>query len=228
MKRAVRRPTVFLLVALVTCMVAGVAAVAVAALPSSPSNLPLGATAPTRSGPSAVGELAALSRPAVPSDKLPPSLSTIASNLGSGTAPVDQRLRPGALELDRSRKLLSTAQGGALYAVPTSTGHVCYFAVGAGAGCVASFEDLPGRVAWFAGDPDRVGAGEPATVGGVVPDDVTGVDVTVNGEVHAATLANNGFVFHLDDPAAWPESITISYEDGTIETVALNAPPRNP
>jgi hypothetical protein len=164
-------------------------------------------------------------------DALPEGVVAVAEQVERGAATVDDALQPGSLDLSASRRLLVAKDGRGFYAVPTSKGSVCYFlaAVGGdsadGAGCAASFDDLSGRVAWFAEDPDELGAGKPVTIGGLVPDDVTGVGVLVEGVIHESQLQNNAFVYELPSSSRWPTALEVTYRDGSSRDVSLAATP---
>lgn len=209
---------------LALCLVGASGAVALGALDLKRTSSPPGAQPPATAGEPASLAMKGLSLPRRHQDDLPAADTAIAQNLATGATHIDRGLRPGTLQFDRSRRLLSTASGDTVYAVPTSDGAVCYFADRAGAGCVASFDDLPSRIAWFAGDPDKLGAGEPASVGGIVPDDVVGIQVVVDGIPHDATLENNAFFYRLEDSAAWPGELDVTYADGRHDVVEIHAP----
>ena len=175
----------------------------------------------------AVTEFKALNNPstAVP---LPESVAATAGRL-TPSPEVPLSLRPGALQVAQSHELM--ADVGLLhetfYALPTDKGAVCYFSTSGGGGCVTSFESQPGRVAAFTYVPGELGK-SPAEVGGIAPDDVAKVDVLDNGESTPAVLQNNFFFLQLDDPALWPQALSVTYQDGSSRVVSLAPTPPRP
>jgi hypothetical protein len=224
-----RRSAILIAIGLVGLLVATVAI----AVPDLTGNQPgpPGAHSASSSGEAAVADVRVLSEPVDAADALPNGIAAVAEQMERGAASVDDALQPGSLDLSASHRLLVAKDGRSFYAVPTSKGRVCYFlaAVGGdsadGAGCATSFDDLTGRVAWFAGDPDELGAGKPVTVGGLVPDDVTGVGVLVDGVIHESQFQNNAFVYELPSSSSWPTALEVSYRDGTSGEVSLAAAP---
>jgi hypothetical protein len=72
-------------------------------------------------------------------------------------------------------------------------------------------------------DPDRVGAGIPLLVWGVVPDDVVGVTVMVLGKPHTALVRNNAVLFEMPDstlPHSAIGSFVVQLADGTEQVIA--------
>lgn len=162
-------------------------------------------------------------------DSLPTRVaSQLQSLIGSAPADLPARLRPGALRLDEGRLLLSALgpHNAALYAVPTSSGNVCLAFTGGPSGCEKGFTVSP--IGFSSFDPDQLGAGEPYTVYGLVPNDVTRIEVVVAGKPQTALLKNNGFYYRLSDPATWPEAIDVTFSDGRAETITLAPPPKLP
>jgi hypothetical protein len=84
------------------------------------------------------------------------------------------------------------------------------------------------QIDWTSFDPDRIGSGEPVTVYGLVPNEVTHVDVVVAGKAQTALLENNAFYYRLTDPSDWPEAILARFDDGRVETITLPPPPKGP
>lgn len=104
--------------------------------------------------------------------------------------------------------------GGTVYAAPSSTGQACYFVAGGPASCVPAFtQSIPVAYAKF--DRDGPG-GDPVTVAGLAPDDVTAIDVEAGGTTYHAELQNNAFFFELPTGVtAAVSGLTIRYADGT-------------
>lgn len=179
------------------------------------------------SGPAA-SVLAVLQRPATAADQLPPQTAATAQGILTGSEGLTADVQPGSLVEVKSRRLLTNlgSQGVSIYAVPTSKGNVCtvFSAVYGSAGCFAQFtSETP--VSYDVRDVDQVGAGLPAIVDGLAPDNVVSVDVTADGSTHSATLANNAFFYELPSPAAWPQAITVNYRDGSSRTISIAGVP---
>jgi hypothetical protein len=71
-------------------------------------------------------------------------------------------------------------------------------------------------------DPDNEGIGYPATLVGVVPDDVTAAEVQVRGVAQAAIVESNGIFYELPDGSCtnWSfESLTATRRDGSSNMV---------
>jgi hypothetical protein len=86
------------------------------------------------------------------------------------------------------------------------------------------FDSGATRAVFLVIDPDSVGAGAPGAMVGVVPDDVVGADVTVDGVRHPAILDRKGVFFELPDGGctmAAFQALTATYRDGTSETVRI-------
>jgi hypothetical protein len=177
--------------------------------------------APIEASPEA---LAVFSRPAKESDSLPPSVLGDASSL-NGTPDIEESLRPGRPDLGKVRLVLSGVGQGdlSLYAFPTDKGQACFLVPDGGATCVQEFtQSQPVGLIIF--DRDALDAGEPTVVAGLVPDNVTGVEVLVGGVRHLAVLANNGYLHELD-AGAWPQAIIVGYKDGTTRTMQVRGGP---
>ena len=109
-----------------------------------------------------------------------------------------------------------------LYAWPTTSEGGCW-AFGAGSGSCFKDFDLPGGRADVMGlDPDAAKSGAPATVLGVVPDDVVAAAVVVDGVAHAVSVENNALFYELPDIAEFPcqlvDSVTVFYMDESSDT----------
>jgi len=204
----------------------GILAIAVVAL-ARPSSSPTirAANAPSVPAASAVG---ALNRPATAADALPPEAAAIAGALLNGAPSASSDANPGSLTSSKSRRLLSGlgSRGVSLYAIPTSKGAVCtVFSVAYGsAGCFDRFTD-EAPVSVDVRDVDQVGGGLPAIVDGLAPSNVKAIEVTVNGQRHSATLANNAFFYELAPSSSWPQTVTITYRNGATRTLSLAAAP---
>jgi hypothetical protein len=114
-----------------------------------------------------------------------------------------------------------------LYIVPTSKGQVCsVFSADYGTmGCFDRFtEETP--ISWSVADPDRLGAGIPAIVTGIVPDSVTAVDVKIDGQDAPAALANNAFFYEVPAAASWPQAIVATFANGAIATIDVAPAPQ--
>ena len=168
--------------------------------------------------------LAVFSRPRGAGDVLPPAAAEDLAWLRDQDQ-VSPELRPGLPVLSRSRLLLADvgSRHGAIYVVPTTTGNVCFLVTLGPQGCSTGFTQAsPVDVTIF--DGDGFGYGKPAAVTGLVPDDVTGVTVFVDGSGHAARIASNAYFYELpDDAVRSPESLLISYRDGKTLTMPLPA-----
>lgn len=166
--------------------------------------------------------LAVFSRMRRTADVLPPSAVAAFGALGDQDQ-VAAALRPGTPDAGRSRLLLADVGTwhGAFYAAPTSDGNVCYVVTGGPASCATGFtQHFPVGAAIF--DRDGFDGGAPAAITGLVPDEVAGVTVVVNGARHAARVANNAYFYQLPaDVRGSPESLLIGYRDGTTLTMPL-------
>jgi len=206
----------------------GILAVAVVALAAPKGSTPPGKTSKASdaripSGPAA-SALSVLQRPATAADQLPAATATTADDTLAGSAGLSADVKPGALALVKSRRLLNGlgSQAVSLYAVPTSKGQVCtvFSAVYGSAGCFAQFSsEVP--ISYDVRDIDQVGSGLPAIVDGLAPDNVASIDVDVDGTLHQATLANNGFFYELPDASSWPNALVVHYTDGSSRTLSI-------
>jgi hypothetical protein len=173
--------------------------------------------------------LRAFSSPRGVTDTVPAAVaSELQSMLSSAPVELPARLRVGALRLDQGRRLLGGLgpHNAALYAVPTASGELCLAFTGGPSGCEEGFNISP--ISFSSFDPDGLGVGEPFTVYGLVPNEVTRIDVMVAGKAQAALLENNAFYYRLADPADWPEAINATFGGGRVETVTLAPPPKRP
>jgi hypothetical protein len=176
------------------------------------------ATEASQSAP-AVAEMSVFSRPRTETDILPPELAYRLEG---------NHVSQGDAEANESRLLLSGmgVREKNLYAWPTENGWVCFaWAEGAGA-CLPDFDSGAARAVLLIADQDGEGIGAPGAIVGVVPDDVVGADVTVEGVRHPAILDRNGVFYELPDGGctmAAFQSLTAAYRDGTSETVRIES-----
>jgi len=122
----------------------------------------------------------------------------------------------GDVWTDRAKALLpeDVVWGATVYAAPSSTGQACYVVAGGPSSCVPAFtQAVPIAYAKF--DRDGPG-GDPVTVAGLAPDDVTAIDVEAGTSTYQAHLSNNAFFFQL--PSGDTEAVTglvVKYGDDT-------------
>jgi hypothetical protein len=203
--------------------------------------------APTASKSSGVSTLPLLhvDRPALSSISslrgargLPASLSVGAGTLGELAASQDAAsagkpsdVAVGTSELARGR-LLQTALGAgnwAIYAYPTTAGHVCYGLTGVGAGCIPGFlHGFPVSFNVIKPDLQPTGSGTAIVVYGLAPDEV--ISVTVNltgGKSYTASVVNNSYFVQLNDnalTAADVKSLTVAFANGGTASIANSWP----
>lgn len=148
-------------------------------------------------------------------DTLPRAAADEIAEIDGAQSSVQPSLRVGAAEPQDSRLLLSDlgSRHVALYAVRTSKGQVCtVFSERYGSpGCFGKFA-TESPISWDVRDVDEVGAGDPAIVSGLVPPQVSSIDVVVGGATHRAELANNAFFYELSDSSLWPDALVVNYE----------------
>jgi hypothetical protein len=120
----------------------------------------------------------------------------------------------GVVDAAGTRVLLSEARswGGTLYAAPSDSGRVCYLIQGGPESCVDSFTQIA-PIAWTKFDRDGPG-GDPVVVAGLVPDDVTALEVDTGGRSYPVDLLNNAFLAEVPNDAT-ASALTIHYQDGT-------------
>lgn len=174
----------------------------------------------------AAQDLAALQVPRRSSDSLGETEARVASSLLDGQTAVTESARPGALVTGDSRLLLSGlgAQRARFYAFPTSKGGVCYVITAGPASCAREVSRSSPVVGQY--DPDRVGAGTPMALYGLLPNEAVGVDIVVAGEARRAVVGRNAFFYQLSpsDPAG-ASAIVIKFRDGTSDALDLPQPP---
>lgn len=106
----------------------------------------------------------------------------------------------------------------AVYAWPSGGDRICFQTSLGSGGCQTEFF---GDASLAVSDPDRVGAGLPAYVWGLVSDAVIGVNVVVAGTSHPAVIRNNVAFFELEGDAH-PSAVkyfTVSLKGGAIQTI---------
>jgi hypothetical protein len=120
-----------------------------------------------------------------------PSIPAAMQGLPEDVAPTQGTVR--ALVSDAGASDVS------IYAWPLGDGNrVCVSTSFGSGGCFNEFQ----KGEYFnvtESDPDRVGAGTPLLVWGVVADEVVGVTVMVLGKPHAALVRNNAVLFEMPD-----------------------------
>lgn len=144
------------------------------------------------------------------------ALMVLPNDLGG----VPGTLRPAAGSVHR---LLARSGGMAvdLDAWLTPGGRVCTQNSRGSGGCFDAF--APGE--YFnatISDPDRVGAGAPVYVWGVVPDQVASVDVVVSGVRHPALVRDNAVFFELADASVGPDAVerfVVTLDGGVQQTI---------
>jgi len=167
------------------------------------------------------GPLAVFSKKRGPADVLPARLAASLGDL-AGDASVPAALRNGTPQLEKSRLLLSNVGSthADLYAFPTSKGYVCQAFDAGPRGCSRSFtRELPVGLTRF--DVDGLGTGTPMAIAGLVPNNITRVDVVVEGTAHAALLRNNAYFFEAPNAAAQPEAVRVHFASGNTTTIPL-------
>jgi hypothetical protein len=183
---------------------------------SHPANIRTSASGP------AERKMAVFSRTRTSSDIVPSSLAASMSHSLSRPVSVPASLLPGALDFSKSRLLVSSAAG-SLYAVPTSSEHVCLTDSLQRGGCVDSFIHFPGTVSWGVGQPPGGGA---AILDGAAPNDVTHITVNLgDGTSASATMGRNGFIYAAPTATTAINSLTITYTNGTSHTITIGYNP---
>jgi hypothetical protein len=123
---------------------------------------------------------------------------------------VSNDLFEGAWLTEESTRLI-TGRGSrhaSLYIVPTTRGWLCQVitvdpagaeSVSAAGGCITDFsKSTPIGLNIF--DPDVVDSGKSAIVAGVVPETVTSIAVSVDGQTHTTPIENHAFLYELAEP----------------------------
>lgn len=164
------------------------------------------------------------------SDALPAPVAeevTVALGPPEGVQPA---LAPGKLQIADSRRLLANAGSArrSFYAIPTDAGKVCYVLTNGGPlGCSSAEEfQSPAPLSFGQFDPDGLGEGEPFAIYGIIPNEVTAVEVlNSKGERAAAVMGRNAFYYEFLDGTRWASELVLIYENGASETIGVPAPP---
>jgi hypothetical protein len=170
--------------------------------------------------------MAAFERPRSAGDAIPQE--RVASELSLNEAPgVQEELLPGKAHLSDSRLLLSDlgSDNAGFWAYPTGKGWVCQVVSFAG-GCVDDFSHFEGRVSVGVAQAQ---SGDPVSVFGLAPNDVTGVEVVLDGVAHPAMFGNNAYFYESPGPGNCGESVEgliVHYADGSAARVGI--PSANP
>jgi hypothetical protein len=199
-------------------------------------KLLLAAALPVAAASTAAGVFAAVGSPAHPPpgvsagvsslDRLPP-VSTVPSRIqrfidvaararGMDPSQVKSRVRMLRSNLGRA--------GADLYAFRSDTGAACFVLVGQVGVCPASASDGSPGLQW------AIGGGYldvPSNLVGVASDDVTKVDLTVDGTQVPTSLRNNA-VFAEYPQSAKAARITIERRDGSRSVVEVQLEPNAP
>jgi hypothetical protein len=144
------------------------------------------------------------------------------SQLLSGTdAAVPQQWKPGQQLIGTARTAL-TAGDLSVWAYKSANGKVCEGLAVAGtthgAGCTGGWSArLPVDV-----NVDGLAQGS-QVVWGLTPDDVSTVDVVVDGVAHPATLGNNAYLFKTAGTAI--SAVVVTHDDGTVSRFSLEQAP---
>ncbi len=166
--------------------------------------------------------LGAMSEPRGPSDELP----DMAQGMLDGIARAPGYDVGTPLE-GRSRRLFAPSRGTGytIYAVPTTMGWVCTigYTLPRGGGSAGCEHGLYRGVSIDVGGDD-----DTAHVAGLRADDVTAVDVVIDGESHPARLGRNAFSLELTMAALCRgtglEHLLIHRAGGTAATYPLSTP----
>ena len=181
------------------------------------------ASAAERAVPSAA-PLAVFARPRTPLDVIPTQYVGKAVDLSGANAGIAEQLQNGQVEIEKSRRLLADVGSihADLYALPSAKGLTCSFWVdGAGAtgGCGSLTPERPVGMTRF--DPDGLGHGIPISIGGPVPNNVTRVEVVIEGKAHDAPVRDNAYFFEAPTATVQPEALRVTFDDGSTTTVPL-------
>jgi hypothetical protein len=119
----------------------------------------------------------------------------------------------GDLIPSKARILMSEVGSahGTIYAIPTSKGRICSGLTGYSSGCTDGFRDESGDVTTTFGG---------GIVWGLAPNQVTAIEVVVDGVSHAARLENNAYFYEGGNP----QQLIAHFQDGTRKTVNFPTP----
>jgi hypothetical protein len=206
--------------------IAALVAVGITAVIASSGSAPSSSPEASKPVVPAISAMKVFGNTAAPTDSIPAKFDGLVARLTPPSS-VQQELNPGAPNPEDSRLVLSdlgTTQA-SLYAFPTDKGNVCFiFTGGPVAGCVPSFG---GQVAvpYSTIDPDQDFSGQGTEVFGLAPDSVRSIKVLVNGDEYPARLDNNAYFYQLQDGAAFPSALEVTYDDGTVANISIAPPP---
>ncbi len=167
--------------------------------------------------------LHALSEPRTPADELPEWADGMLDGISH-----DPGYDPGTPLQSQSRRLIGPETGGdgyAIYALPTTNGWVCMVGYqhpggGGNGGCDKGLSD--GVALDIGGD------GESTHVSGMLANDVTAVDVVIDGQPHPARLGRNAFMLELRSDelcrGSGLEQLVVHRGPGRTATIPLRAP----
>lgn len=154
---------------------------------------------------------------------IPSAVSDEAAALNTG-APAGTPDMPGDVLVDQGRLLLSGLgpDNRSIYVFPTAKGGVCFVITGLSSGCKLAFPvgqpaTIDGSVLYFPSD-----SGPPAELAGLAKDDVTGVQVVVDGTPHDAVFGNDAWYYRFPDnqtPATAATELIVTLKDGSSTTV---------
>jgi hypothetical protein len=148
-----------------------------------------------------------------------------------GEAPgVAEELLPGAEATGSLRALLTDlgSEGRSIWALVTAKGKVCAGLTNYSAGCIGKFTSPLEHVSYTYGRPF---AGEAVIVWGLAPDDVTKVEVLVDGSPYEAQLGRNAFFYSLASTELDANSIgglIVTLEDKSSIEIPFGSVPAPP
>lgn len=203
---------------------------AAGAFNQSASGLSAGGPLPVQATPAAQAMAKVFAAP--PATAIPSSVDSEITSLVAG-APTQDAL--GQVLLDQGRVLLSNLgpDGRAIYAYPTDNGQVCAVMTGLGEGCTRAF--LVGEPVTVSGgsysDPPQ--SGPPAEFAGLTQDNVTGVQIVINGTAHDTVFGNDAWYYRFPDnqtSATAATALLVTLEDGSTVAVPTRtaAPQQSP
>lgn len=162
----------------------------------------------------------AFARPAA--NAMPTDVSNRIAAIAS--APETSSDPPGRVVVSEGQQLLNNLgpSSRAIYAFPTTTGGVCYVITGVAQGCKHSFP--VGEPATIDGDtlypPSQ--NGPVSEMGGLTEDDVTNVQVVVNGVAHETSFGDDAWYYSFPDSETPPSAVTavrVTLKGGAAVTV---------
>lgn len=155
-----------------------------------------------------------------PADKAPASFLASVQEVFGGSLDLDvpEDWRPGALRLAAGRLLVDSGDVRA-YVYPTAKARACYVAVDGAGTCVHAFTPKE-PVSWAQWDADGAGS-EPPQVVGFAADQVTGIDVVIDGKAHAIKVKDNGFYAAAPSGSHGIDFLIVHLSDGSTVRVSL-------